>query len=200
MRASGPLPGHDRPADRPLGQVVIQGHHWVVAVGDQPVPLPVQGRERLFRGFLQARGLRLLLSPTPEADSGRSFSDFRPNGIRCSTATSACVFSRAAQQRVLLQERRRRLRQLPVRLRAPPPPQTVLPHPPHPGPRQPLPSGRAADTISSREARRARELAPAHEPVKARSFSRDFRRLAIGDANQKSYRADYVNIAGRAPS
>src|SRR5260370_21396696 len=62
MGAAGVLPGHDRPAELPLGSIVIKRDHRVVAVGDDPVPLPVKRREGHLRGSLQARGLRLLLA------------------------------------------------------------------------------------------------------------------------------------------
>jgi hypothetical protein len=57
MGAAGVLPGHDRPADLALREVVIRRDHGVVAVRDDAVPFAVQGGERLLRGFGQARGV-----------------------------------------------------------------------------------------------------------------------------------------------
>src|SRR6266487_4382177 len=51
--AAGVLPGHHRPADLAFGSVIVQRHHRVAPVRDEPVPFAVQGGERLLRRFLQ---------------------------------------------------------------------------------------------------------------------------------------------------
>jgi hypothetical protein len=48
--AAGVLPGYDGTTDHPLS-LVIQADHGVVPMRPQAVPFPVQGGERLLRGF-----------------------------------------------------------------------------------------------------------------------------------------------------
>ena len=54
------LAADHRPAQRPLGGVVVQGEFGEFAVSGQPVPFPVQGGQHLRRGRVQQGRVRHL--------------------------------------------------------------------------------------------------------------------------------------------